>query len=485
MTLKTTHIYLSLFLACFSVITMSAQNGQPHDADASFTSPFRNTFEENGIFSINVLPDNKIIAGGFFNIGNNNYYSCLVRLNQDGSLDRDLIVSPAGSVNDVILLPDGRMVIGGIFNLGSTNQSYCLARLNNDGSIDATFAPVTGIGAAIFSMALQSDGKIVAGGSFDTLNGVDIVNLARFNTDGSVDTTFNLAEGNDNTGFNGYVNAVAVLPDGKILAGGGFDSFSGISANRIARLTADGSFDTTFNIGTGADDEIWSLYIKPDGKVLIGGGFTTFNGTAASGLGCLNANGTLDTTFNPGGSGAAGAVYAIDVDEQGRILIGGAFTSYNSQLRSNFARINSDGTLDDNFNRYLPDVSYPNGFSAGLRSIALQPDGKILIGGLFNTYKNTTNPNITRLMGGDFLGTGTFTKNTVTYYPNPVSDKLYIHSADAVTTVQVVSLTGQVVQQVAAASGLDAIDMSVLQAGCYFVNAVTTSGTVNFKIVKK
>jgi len=193
--------------------------------------------------------------------------------------------------------------------------------------------------------------------------------------------------------------------------------------------------------------------------------------------------------LTPGGTGAFNPVSAIEIDPQGRIYIGGIISQYNGELRSGIARLNSDGTLDTLFNPHNPVAAYYNGFSGdfggGASFIKIVQDGKVLAGGTFSKYKNTTINNIARLNGGEFLGTETFTKNAITYYPNPVSDKLYIQSADAVTSLQVVSLTGQVVKQAAAAWGLEAIDMSGLQAGCYIVNAVTASGTVNFKIAKK
>ena len=338
-------------------------------------------------------------------------------------------------------------------------------------------------------MALQSDGKIVAGGSFEHINGIATANLVRINTNGSVDTTLNLTEGAGTTGFSATVNSVAVLPNGKILAIGGFNYFSAISAKCIARLNADGSLDTTFTTGFDNNSELHSIHVKADGKLLIGGYFTNYNGVPVTGLACLNANGTLDTAFNVGGSGVIGSIEAIAVDAQGKIIIGGTIVSYNGQTRVSIAKLNADGTLDDSFNHYTVGAGYYNGFvgdiNSEVRSIALQEDGKILAAGYFNKYKSTVMPNVARLMGGEVLSTDTFAKNKVSYYPNPVSDKLYINSADVVTGVKIVSLTGQTVMEITTASGLDAIDVTNLQAGCYVVHATTESGTANFKIIKE
>ena len=491
MKLKITQIYLSLILACFSFFVMNGQDVPllPHDLDPAFTSPFANDFATEA-YCVAVQPDGKIIVSGAFTTGTGNNNGGLVRLNEDGSLNQEFTIFSSGNINALLILPDGKIVVGGIFTIGSAQ--YCIARLNADGSLDETFTPVASNSAfadTVFSMALQSDGKIVAGGSFEHINGIATANLVRINTNGSVDTTLNLTEGAGTTGFSSTVNSVAVLPDGKILALGSFNYFSAISAKSIARLNADGSLDTTFTTGFDNNSELHSIHVKADGKLLVGGYFVNYNGVPITCLASLNANGTLDTTFNVGGSGAMGLIRAIAVDAQGKILIGGSLFSYNGQPRISFAKLNSDGTLDDSFNHYTTGTAYYNGFMADVnsevRSIALQGDGKILAAGHFNKYKSTTMVNVARLMGGEVLSTDTFAKNKVSYYPNPVNDKLYINSADVVTGVKIVSLTGQAVMEITTASGLDAINVTNLQAGCYVVHATTESGTANFKIIKE
>ena len=281
---------------------MSSQT-QPHDLDPAFSSPFGND-AASGVACMAVQPDNKIIAGGYLRIGNTTTYSSLVRLNEDGSFNQDLLPSTTiNNVNALLLLPDGKIVIGGIFALDNGNPDYMLARLNSDGSVDTTFPPVlkSGMTDRLYTLALQSDGKILAGGSFNAIGGLATANLARFNTNGTIDPTLNLTEGPNTTGFNDAVSSVVVLPTGKIVVSGGFTSFSAISAKHIVRLNTDGSLDTTFNTGTGLDGGISSIYVKPDGKMLIGGSFTTYNGTTLNNFGSLNADGTIDATFNPGG----------------------------------------------------------------------------------------------------------------------------------------------------------------------------------------
>ena len=129
-----------------------------------------------------------------------------------------------------------------------------------------------------------------------------------------------------------------------------------------------------------------ALALQPDGKILIGGAFLFFNGTARNRLARLNADGTLDLTFNPG-SGANDFVSAIAVQPDGKIIIGGAFTIYNGSSRLRIARLNSDGSVDPTFGGVPDDV---------VRAIVVQPDGKILIGGDFFLYNGSSRNHIVR-----------------------------------------------------------------------------------------
>ena len=134
------------------------------------------------------------------------------------------------------------------------------------------------------------------------------------------------------------VLALASLGTGKILIGGTFTFYGGVGRNRIARLNADGSLDAGFDPGLGADNDVWAIAVQGDGKILIGGDFTSYDGTARNRLARLNADGSLDTTFDPG-SGADSTVFRIAVQGDGRILIAGAFTEYDGTPRNRIARI--------------------------------------------------------------------------------------------------------------------------------------------------
>jgi uncharacterized delta-60 repeat protein len=142
-------------------------------------------------------------------------------------------------------------------------------------------------------MVMQADGKILVGGWFSSLGGQTRNRIARLNSDGNLDSSFNPVADN-------FVNTLALQADGKILLGGWFSTLSGQPRNRIARLNADGSLDTSFN--PGADSEVYSLAIQADGKILVGGVFSTLGGQVRNRIGRLNNNILSSQTLSASGT---------------------------------------------------------------------------------------------------------------------------------------------------------------------------------------
>ena len=251
---------------------------------------------------------------------------------------------------------------------------------------DPTFN--TGLDAnyeGISTLALQNDGKIIVGGNcYMHFNGVERNGIARLNSDGSLDTSFNPGTGTHtiNTGFPGVVNAIKIQPDGKIIIAGSFVMYNGLSINRVARLNPDGSLDQSFNTGAIVNDDIYTLTLQSDGKILIGGGLTGPVGNPNNSLMRLNPNGSLDASFNPG-SGVNGYVYTSALQPDGKIIIGGTFMTYNGTARYGTARLNSDGSLDESYNTGTEVYGH-------IYTITLQSDGKIIIGG--DISNNIGNP---------------------------------------------------------------------------------------------
>ncbi|MEO7765932.1 MAG: delta-60 repeat domain-containing protein, partial [Ferruginibacter sp.] len=220
------------------------------------------------------------------------------------------------------------------------NIAFVIPAFSQAGSNDPTFNSTDqgfgfgdGANGSVLTTAIQSDGKIIIAGGFTTYNGTVRNNIARLNTDGSLDAGFN-----PGTGTGGTIQTAAIQSDGKIIIGGTFFSFNGTARNNIARLNADGSLDAGFNPGTGTTSTIYSSSIQSDGKIIIGGIFNAYNGTTRNAFARLNADGSLDAAFNAGtGVGAGAIVYTIPIQNDGKIIIGGQFTFYNGTARRGIA----------------------------------------------------------------------------------------------------------------------------------------------------
>lgn len=227
------------------------------------------------------------------------------------------------------------------------------------------------------------DGKIIFVGVFTSYSGIPFNRIVRINGDASIDDTFNIG-----TGFNNGAAIVFIQPDGKILVGGGFTSYNGTPANKIIRLNSDGTVDGTFNIGTGFDLTVWAINLQSDGKILVGGDFTQYNGNSHLHLIRLNSNGSVDNTFDLG-TGLNNTVYDIVLQNDGKIIILGDFTTVDGNSHVRIVRLNDDGSIDNTFNS-------GTGFN-GTTFSGLIDEGKILVVGGFFEYNGQTNRQISKL----------------------------------------------------------------------------------------
>ena len=164
-----------------------------------------------------------------------------------------------------------------------------------------------------------------------TIDGSGFLPFNQNNVD-LLDTFFNPGSGVDI-----WINSIILQADNKILISGNFTKYNNVSRNHIARLNPDGSLESTFNPDRGANFLIWTTTLQPDGKILIGGNFTQYNGTPRNRLARLNSDGSLDTTFNPG-TRTNSLLWAITLQPDGKILIGGGFYQYNDTPRDRIAR---------------------------------------------------------------------------------------------------------------------------------------------------
>ena len=271
-----------------------------------------------------------------------------------------------GTVNVVVAQPDGKILLGGSFTSVLGVARNRIARLNPDGTLDTAFNP--NANSTVYSIAVQADGKILAGGDFTSIGGQTRNRIAR------LDATTGLADSfNPNANF--LVFSIAVQADGVILAGGDFTTIGGQTRNHIARLNTDGTLDMAFN--PNANGFVSAIAVQADGKILAGGDFmaNSIGGQTRNFIARLDPTTGMADSFNPN---ANLFVRTIAVQADGKILAGGYFNGANSiggQARNRIARLDATTGLADSFD--------PNANNI-VRSIAVQADGKILVGGFFS-----------------------------------------------------------------------------------------------------
>jgi len=313
------------------------------------------------IYTAALQPDGKLVAAGTFESVDFQPAMNVTRLNADGRRDLTFNASIDDTAFSVAVQPDGKILLGGVFTNVNTVIQPALARLNPDGTLEANFHPVfydalSQSAGEVDGITLQADGKIVLGGIFTQIDGHPCTNLARLNWDGSVDTNFTASAGDD-------VTALAVQPDGRILVGGVFTNLNGAYRSALGRLNPDGTLDAAFDPQV-ADGQlitgVYALALQPDGKILAGGDFQHLGGRSQLFFGRINVDGSVDTNFNPS---LSGFVYAIGLQSDGKILAEGTAA---------LVRLNTDGSVDPTFQAQSPYATF---------ALAVQPDQKIILAG--------------------------------------------------------------------------------------------------------
>ena len=438
------------------------------------------------VYDIALQSDGKILIGGNFESYKGSLAYKILRLNTNGQNDSTFNTAGYGltvnnPVNSVIIQNDGKIILGGSFNFyNQTTVAKSIIRLNSNGSKDTSFnngGSGFGQNNQINAIALQSDGKIITAGSLTSYNGVPLYNIANINTNGSINTTFNIG-----TGFGGTYNSVfdiVTQSDDKIIAFGPFTTYNGTIQKSIVRINTDGSIDSTFNTGSGFGVGTNTAIVQPDGKIIVGTTNTTYNGYSVKGIIRLNQDGSKDTTFNIGSgfSGTSIDIQSIVLQSDGKIIIGGTFDSYNGTPSKNIVRLFEDGSIDTSFNA-------GSGFNSMVRTIKLQSDGKILIGGNFTLYNNTVANRIIRLNNPSLeqyiLATDEFNINSFKLYPNPTKDILKIQGT-SIKNITITNITGKIV----VISKINEINISHLQNGIYFVKIENEGGKIFIEKVIK
>ena len=326
-------------------------------------------------------------------------------LDMDGKVTTDMGAASDDIVSSVAMQSDGKFLVAG-YSDKDGSYDFAVVRYNTDGSLDTTFDTdgkvTTDIGILSYetprSVVLQLDGKIVVGGRSKAGGSYDFA-VVRYNTDGSLDATFDF-DGKVTTDFgimsNDQANSVVLQSDGKILVTG-FSKVGGTSDIAVVRYNVNGSLDTTFDgdgkvitdVGTGTDDGAEYVVLQSDGKILVAG-YSNVGGTTDFAVVRYNVNGSLDATFDNDGKvvtdmGAASddIVSSVAMQSDGKILVAG-YSDKGGSYDFAVVRYNTDGSLDatfDNDGKVVTDIG--NNSADFALSAVLQPDGKIVVGGQF------------------------------------------------------------------------------------------------------
>lgn len=382
---------MAMFFAVF--IFRQGSMAAPGALDTGFSPAAVAT---NSVHAIAVYDSASLLVGGWVHGTNatGSPYAGIVRLGTNGVLDTTFQAAPlAACVTAIALSREGQILYAG---RQIDSLDAIVRRLDPNGSLDSTLSVNFGgvLSPWVHAVAVQNDSRILVAGHFTTANGEARTNLVRLREDGTLDSSFKT-----NFTAGGAILAVVLQEDGKILIGGSFTNINRVSRKGIARLNTDGSLDLSFNPLKAVDGVVKSIRIQADQRILIAGHFFRVDETRRSGIARLLPSGALDATFDPGAGVAltAGGTFddAPSVDDiliqgDGRLVIGGRFDEFDGSPRSNLARLNWDGSLDSNFD---PGV----GANSAVRALAVQADGRLLIGGDFTAFAGLARQRIARL----------------------------------------------------------------------------------------
>lgn len=344
----------------------------------------KNLFFNNG----SVSPSEYVVIG--------TQSSPFYRFTDTGTLLRSVVFSNgAGTpyIHTIAKTSDG-IYLGGQFTtyLGTPSATAGdIVRTNNSLSTDTAFDSNPGTGTnttlGIYAIAFDSTGEIYIGGDFTSWDSVTANRIIKLNTDGSKDTGFD-----NSTGFDEKVNAIAIDANGKILVGGAFTSYKGVTANRIIRLNSDGTKDTDFDNTTGFDGVVNTIAVTSSGSIYVGGEFLQYKGNSANRVIRLGATGSVDSGWtNKNFGGGFLGVTQIRLDSSNRAYVIGDFTSVASESYQYACRLDAAGDLDTGF---ATTTKFNNRPSA----LAISPtSGKIYFAGLFTSYNSETYTRAIRL----------------------------------------------------------------------------------------
>ena len=359
---------------------------------------FYGTGFDNSVAAIATQTDGKIICSGTFTTYNSTPVAgFIVRLNTDGSIDSSFVsgVGFDGAAESIAIQADGKILAVGSFTTYSGNSTIGIVRINTDGSFDSSFVTGAGFTGASASpanvIAVQPDQKILVGGVFNMDYNGTLGSLVRINPNGTADGTFTAGQVSSPS-FVPQIEGIAIQADGKIIIVGDLNQYdtSGTVGVGIIRVNANGTYDASFATGTGFDFSTNNVAIQADQKLIIVGFFTDYNGTSCSNVIRLNTNGTVDSVFGTGFDSTSSYVAVLST---GGIIITGNFTTYNTVTAADgIVRLNADTTVNTSWN-------YGTGFGGtGSGALSVNSTESLLnIGGTFSVFNGTPANNIIQL----------------------------------------------------------------------------------------
>ncbi len=435
------------------------------------------TFAGNqGAMDLAIQSDNKIIAATW-SAGFGGTSLGITRLLPDGAVDTSFNTGGTGISRNIsytnemayacAIQTDGKIVLGGDFYYYNGVQRLGIVRINTNGSIDTTFNPTvlnTYYRSVVTGITIQLDGKIILLGFFSPPTaGATQQNIIRLNSNGTIDTTFSAGSTAGSLVFNvdlsvslySPIAKAMVQPDGKIIIAGAFNKYNGTNVKSLVRLNTTGSIDTSFNTATGVERAINELILEPStNKPIIGGEFTLFGTTAVKKLIRLTTTGTLDTTFNIGTGTTDSATY--------------------------------------------PSCPYCSNYVKALKQ---QPDGKIIVGGKFTTFNGLSATNITRIFGSAGVQAKSSaieyqsepeidtnpSYNAIIIYPNPSKGvyKIDLTQINEPSTITIYNILGELVyNQLLMPETQNQIDLTHVANGYYIARISNESRNTQQKLIK-
>jgi uncharacterized delta-60 repeat protein len=447
------------------------------------------------VITLAIQPDQKILVGQQGWDYNGQTVGRLFRLLPNGNLDPTFVLSEP--VNEEVyaikVMPDGKILVGGYFMTFDGNPAERILKLNADGSLDTSFQVVNGANNSIFSIDVQSDGKIIVVGEFTNYPGVNSKHIARLLPNGLVDTSFHAG-----TGSTATLNSMKVLPDDKILVTAG-SSFNGYTCFGLMRLKADGSIDSSFQT-TMDSGGFWDFVLDGQNHIYCGGSGQALPGTNRENrLIRIFENGVIDTTFNFR-IGANDNIYGVALQTDGKLIVNGAFSAYNQHERSKIARlftscpdtiINYSISVSDTaliVQNQLPLDAVVKWYACATNQLIAQDSSNVFSpstsGDFYAVVDNFGCSDTTNCIAFESLGiTNQQLLSSVKVFPNPAIESLHISNWNKDNaSYQLVDIQGKTVQS---GSFQNTIDLSELVKGMYVLVLQNSHGIVQQQVVKE